>query len=72
MNTDEIREGLIGAGNPYQAPISVTELRKLLEIAEAAMNWDRAHPDPNGHCDDDDLRMCVTAQALKVALMEVQ
>ena len=33
--TYEIRERMIGAGNPNQAPITVTELRDLLEKLEA-------------------------------------
>lgn len=68
MNIYEIRERLAGAGDPKQAPISVTELTELLNIVEAALNWDRAHPNPDGHCDNDDLRMCVTACVLKGVL----
>ncbi len=64
----EIRERLAGAGDPEQAPISVTELTELLEIVEAAGIWDQAHPNQYGHCDNDDLRMCTTAYTLKEVL----
>jgi hypothetical protein len=36
MNTYEIRERIVGAGDPKQAPISVVELTELLDIAESA------------------------------------
>ncbi len=76
--------GLIARTDPQQVGM-IDLYQKLLgwtdEIAEqieevggvmkAADEWDRAHPNPQGHCDNDDLRMCVTAYALKEALREV-
>ena len=44
----------------------------LKRIVDTAKEWDRAHPDPNGHCDASDLRGCVTARALKDALLAGQ
>lgn len=41
----------------------------LKRIEDAAREWNKAHPNPNGHCDTDDLRGCVTARALKDALL---
>lgn len=41
------------------------------EVVKAADAWGRAHPNLNGQCDEDDLRQCVTAYALKEALREV-
>jgi len=46
------------------------KLSKVEDVLEAAANWNRAHPNPEGHCDNDDLRMCVTGRALKEALMD--
>ncbi len=48
-----------------------TKLSNMEGVVKAAGNWDRAHPNPHGHCDNDDLRQCVTAYALKEALREV-
>lgn len=63
LSPDEVSDGLV------ERDTLKARLAGVEAVVKAASNWDRAHPNIEGHCDNDDLRMCVTARALKEALL---